>query len=76
MTNNWNPETINAMDGQYVVNWSMPFDAESAEDAALQAYATLQDPHNTATCFVVETDEGEREVVDVEGALVNHTGAI
>lgn len=53
------------MGGRYVVKWSMPFDAESAEDAALQAQATLQDPHNTATCFVVEADEGGRKVIDV-----------
>lgn len=55
----------------YEVAWYMEYQAESKEDAALQAFADLQDPAATTTIFnVSEPDEDVNDhstPIDVEG---------
>ena len=52
----------------YLVEWTMEYEAESPEDAALQAYGTLQDPGNTATIFAVRKEGALRwNMIDTEG---------
>lgn len=50
---------------QYHVIWEMELDAESPEDAALQALGIHRDPESIATVFSVEHG-GVRTVIDVE----------
>lgn len=51
---------------EFVVTWSMPFDAEGPIDAARQALGVLQDPENIATVFVVTDPAGRRFQVDLD----------
>lgn len=50
---------------QYHVIWEIDLEAESSEDAALQALGIHRDPESTATVFSVE-HQGIRTVIDVE----------
>ena len=50
---------------QYHVLWEIGLEAESPEDAALQALGIHRDPQSVATVFTVE-HEGVRTVIDVE----------
>lgn len=38
----------------YTVTWSLPIDADTPEDAAVQALGIVSDPANVATWFRVE----------------------
>ena len=49
----------------YLVTWEMHIEAESPEDAALQALGVHRDPESVATVFAVE-HKGIRTVIDVE----------
>ena len=50
---------------QYHVLWEIGLEAESPEDAALQALKIHHDPQSVTTVFTVE-HEGVRTVIDVE----------
>ena len=41
----------------YRITWSIDFEAESVEDAILQAWGTMLDPESIATWFKVEVPE-------------------
>lgn len=41
----------------YLVTWNIQVDADSPEDAALQALDTHRDPESTATVFLVTDEE-------------------
>ena len=49
----------------YTVTWSTRIDAESPNDAAMQAQAIQRDPESCATCFRVE-GELESRIIDTE----------
>lgn len=62
--------------GVYRVTWEIDLEADSAEDAAIQALGIQRDPDSTATCFAVSkylqrvvTRNPEGEVVNVDNAL-------
>lgn len=58
------------------VSWVIDFDTSDFDEdegggdvivaAAQSAQATIRDQHSTATCFVVETEIGERYMVDLD----------
>lgn len=50
----------------YFVQWVCGIEADSPEDACLQAHAMLLDPQSTATVFYAD-HKGKRTVIDVEG---------
>jgi len=50
---------------QYHVLWEIDLEAESPEDAALQALGIHRDPQSVATVFAVE-HKGICTVIDVE----------
>lgn len=49
----------------YYVSWDIQVDADSPEDAALQALDTHRDPESTATVFLV-TDEDTNATVLID----------
>lgn len=50
---------------QYRVVWEIELDAESFEDAALQALEIQRDPASIATCFIVTDENGTRQEIDL-----------
>lgn len=51
----------------YLITWTVEIDAESFEDAALQALGIQRDPLSIATCFKVQSlVTGETKHLDVE----------
>jgi hypothetical protein len=48
----------------YLVSWSINVDAETPEDAALQARAMQTDPHSVATWFEVMGESAARTVAE------------
>ena len=50
---------------QYRIVWEIDLDAESAEDAALQALEIQRDPASIATCFIVIDENGTRQEIDL-----------
>lgn len=50
---------------QYHVIWEIDLDAESPEDAALQALSIHRDPQSIATMFSVDLND-LRTVIDVD----------
>ena len=53
---------------EWVVNWSMPIDANSAIDAAIRALEIHRDPASLATVFRVEEPDGSSVLVDVQSS--------
>ena len=51
---------------EWIVNWSMPIDANSAINAAIQALEIHRDPASLATVFRVEEPDGSSVLVDVQ----------
>lgn len=54
---------------KYRVEWEIDIDADTPEDAALEAYAIILDPASTATVFSVTDENDVRVVVDTEGGV-------
>jgi hypothetical protein len=53
--------------GLYRVTWEIEIeDADSATDAAEQAFCMMQDPDTTATVFTVVDPEGRRWAIDLD----------
>lgn len=50
----------------YTVSWTMEYDAFTYEDAAKQAWGTLQDPENIATILFVQTYGEQGRNFDME----------
>lgn len=50
----------------YTVGWFIEIDAESFEDAAVQALQIHRDPESIATSFSVQDDSGDIRNVDVQ----------
>lgn len=51
---------------QYLVQWEMEFDAESAADAARQALIVHRDKNSRAVVFTVLDQDGEQVTVDLD----------
>ena len=50
---------------QYRIVWEIEFDAESFEDAVLEALEIQCDPTSIATCFIVTDEAGMRQEIDL-----------
>ena len=55
---------------QYHILWKIDLEAESPENAALQALGIHRDPESIATVFSIE-HQGVRTVIDVENGKPN-----
>lgn len=58
---------------EMVVTWSIGLDAVDSLDAARQALGILQDPHTTATVFIVGDGAMEYRVDLSDNSVVPHT---
>ena len=56
------------MNKTYFVSWTIEVDAESPEDAALQAHGIMLDPESLATVFQV-TKDYVTTTIDTEGGV-------
>ena len=50
----------------YLVEWLIDIDADTPEEAAVQALIAQRDPQSTATFFTVTDEDGVRHNIDLE----------